>query len=106
MTATYLQMVLALAAIIVLIVLLSLFLKRRHGKASLFDVVAYHAFGPRKGVAALKVGSEILLLGITANDLKLLRTFKDHELGDTPAADIQDKVARLRSIREELNERV
>jgi flagellar biogenesis protein FliO len=35
--------------------------------------VAYHPFGPRRGVAALRVGSEVLVLGVTNTDLKLLR---------------------------------
>lgn len=104
MIGAYLQMAIALAAVIGLIFLTGFFIRKRQGKASLMNILAYQSFGPRRGVAALKIGKEILLLGITSTDLKLLKTFAENELETEIGRDITDKLNRLRNIKEYLNE--
>lgn len=114
MTGSYIQMGAALAAVALLIVLLSLFLKRKQQAPGLMHVVAYQSIGPKKGVAALRVGGEILLLGVTPTDVRLLRTYDEKILGDENmpgdadiagkiAGNIADRVGRLRRIKEGLN---
>ena len=62
--------------------------------------MVYHPFGPRRGVAALRVGREVLVLGVTNNDLKLLRVLDADKAGTLPAPSVPDAVSRLRKIKE------
>jgi flagellar biogenesis protein FliO len=79
----YLHMGLALILVSGLIFLLGLFLKKKQEKVSLMKVMGYQSLGPKKGMAMVKVGQEVLLLGVTANDVKLLKTLNgfDDETG-------------------------
>jgi len=70
----YLHMLLALILIGGLIYLLGMFAKKKQAKGSLMKIIGYQSLGPKKGMAMVKVGREVLLLGVTANDVKLLKT--------------------------------
>ncbi|HET6514315.1 MAG TPA: flagellar biosynthetic protein FliO [Thermodesulfovibrionales bacterium] len=104
MTEIYLQMVSALAAVVGLIFLMGFFLRKRQRKAGLMNVLAYQSFGPRKGIAAMKIGREILLVGVTTSDIKLLKAFDENDIETDTVREISDKVKRLRNIKEHLNE--
>lgn len=80
MTGAYFQMVGALLFVIVLIFVAGYFMKKKQNRFGFMSVVGYQPFGPKKGVAALKVGKEVLILGVTSNDMRLLKIFKDGEL--------------------------
>ncbi len=86
MTGTYIQMAAALGFVILLIFAAAYVIKKKQNRFGLMSVVSYQPFGAKKGVAALKVGKEILLLGVTSNDMRLLKVFKEHEL-DLPEQD-------------------
>ena len=106
MTAEYIQMIVALAAVIGLIMLLSFFMKKRQTKTGmLMNVVAYQSFGPRKGVAALKIGKDVLLLGVTSTDIKLLKAFGENEFEQQTTAEINNKLRMLKGLKERLHER-
>ncbi|MDA8168181.1 MAG: flagellar biosynthetic protein FliO [Nitrospiraceae bacterium] len=81
MIQMYLQMAVSLIAVVGLIYLISNFMKKRQGRPGLFKMLSYQPLGPKKGVAALKLGREVLLFSITATDLKLLRIYDEHKLG-------------------------
>lgn len=100
----YIQMGIALVAVIGMIALLGLFLRRRQGKAGLINILSYQSFGPRKGIAALRIGREILLIGITSTDLKLLKSLDENDLEKETVRDINEKLKRLRAIKEGLSE--
>jgi flagellar biogenesis protein FliO len=100
----YLQMAVALVFVIGLIFVIGTVLKRKQRKSSLMNVLTYQSFGPRKGIAALKIGTEILLVGITSTDLKLLKTFDESELDPELVKDINEKLNKLRNIKKLLNE--
>lgn len=104
MTEAYLQMAAALAAVVGLIFVMGFFLRRKQAKAGLMNVLAYQSFGSRKGIAALKIGREILLVGVTSTDVKLLKTLDEHEIETDTVRDISDKVKRLRTMKEHLDE--
>lgn len=106
MTETYIQMLLALAAILGLMGLMTFFLRRKAVKPGLLQVMAYHSFGPRKGLAAVKVGKEVLLLGITTTDLKLLKTLSEADLQTGARGDIAGKLEHLKNLKEKLDEPV
>ncbi len=104
MIGAYLQMALALIAVVGIIAVAGFFLRKRQDKSALMNVIAYQSFGPRKGVAALKIGSEILVVGITSTDLKLLKTMNELELKPEFAREIDQKLNRLRTMKKHLSE--
>lgn len=104
MTGTYLQVATALVVVVGLIVIFGIVMRKRQGKTSLITVLAYQSFGPRKGIAALKIGPEILLIGVTSTDLKLLKTFDENELEPEVQKEVSDKLQKLRSMKKLLNE--
>jgi flagellar biogenesis protein FliO len=105
MTGTYLQMIVALVVVIGLIFVIGNILKKKQTKTSLMTVLTYQSFGPRKGIAALKIGTEILLVGVTSTDLKLLKTFDENDLDPELIKDINEKLNKLRNIKKLLNEK-
>lgn len=77
----YLRMFVALGAVVGLIYIAAAFMRKRQGKPGILRVMAYQSFGPKKGIALLKLGGEILLLGVTPNELKLMKVYSGRELG-------------------------
>lgn len=95
MTGMYLQMAAALVFVVLLIIGAGMVLKRKQNRFGLISIVSYQPFGPKKGVAALKIGKEILILGVTSNEMRLLKVFRDDEL-DLPAHEgFQSKFERM-----------
>jgi flagellar biogenesis protein FliO len=105
MIGTYIQVTFALIAVIGLIFSISYILKKRQNKPSLITVLDYHSFGQRKGIAALRVGAEILLVGITSTDIKLLKTIDENDFSPEVSKDISDKLLKLNSIKKLLNDK-
>ena len=74
MTWAYLQMTAALAGVVALIYVAAHLLKKRQsagGKRMRLE--EYLAMGPRKGIAAVRVGAEVFIIGVTVNDFRLLK---------------------------------
>jgi flagellar biogenesis protein FliO len=80
MTGMYIQVAAALVFVILLIMGAGYVIKKKQNKFGLMNVVSYQPFGAKKGVAALKIGREVLILGVTPSDMRLLKTFKEDEL--------------------------
>jgi len=100
----YIQMGIALALVVGLIFLMSFFMKKRQLKPGIMNVVSYQSFGPKKAIVALSIGKEVLLLGITPTDLKLLKTYQENELEADSVREMNDKLVKLRNIKEGLYE--
>ncbi|MDA8387463.1 MAG: flagellar biosynthetic protein FliO [Nitrospiraceae bacterium] len=82
MILDYLRMFAALGAVVGLIYLAAAFMRKRQGgKPGILSVMAYQSFGPKKGIALLKLGADVLLVGVTPNELKLMKVYSGHELG-------------------------
>ncbi len=103
MIDAYLQMAVALIAVVGIIAVAGYILRKRHAKSSLMNVLSYQSFGPRKGIAALKIGPEILLVAVTSTDIKLLKTMSEHELGTQFTEEIDQKLHKLRTIKRHLD---
>ena len=80
MTGTYIQAAAALVFVVLLIVAAGYVMKRKQNRFGLMSIISYQPFGPKKGVAALKIGKEVLILGVTPNDMRLLKVFSGDEL--------------------------
>lgn len=100
MTAMALQMAAALAFVLFLIVGLAHVQKRRQKNPGLISLVAYQSLGQRMGIAAVKVDGEILILGVTPTDFKLLKKLGGSEVQPEETGIIADKVRKLRRIKE------
>lgn len=96
MTGTYIQTIAALIFVILLIFAAGFMMKKRQNKFGFMKIVGYQPFGPKKGVAALKVGKEVLILGVTANEMRLLRTFQDCDLELSEEGAFQNKFDRFK----------
>jgi flagellar biogenesis protein FliO len=77
--------------------------KKKPGIPGLISLVAYQQFGPRRGVAAVRVGREVLILGVTNTDLKLLRVLDAAAIEEVTTGAVADRVSRLRKIKEGLD---
>jgi len=111
MTELYLQMVVALILVTAVIVFLGLVMKKKQGKDGLMKVLGYQSLGPKKGIAMVRIGQEVLVVGVTATDVKLLKTYdgpseEEQTPGKTPVkatvADITDKLKRLKDMKDSL----
>lgn len=62
--------------------------KTKRGSLSVFTVLHYLPMGPRRGIAAVKVyNNEVLILGVTPQSIQLLRVYQAGEVGETGAAE-------------------
>ncbi len=104
MTEIYIQTVIAVIAVISIFFLFIVLFKRRQEKANLINVIAYQPFGQRKGVAALKIGKKVFVIGITANDLKLLETMEEIDIENEVVRNIHEKVKELKNWRAGIDE--
>jgi flagellar biogenesis protein FliO len=93
MTDIYFQMILALALVIGMIFLLGMFLKKKQSKDGLMKVIGYQSLGPKKGLAAVRINKEVLILGVTATELKLLRTYDDIGEDHSPNVPVEKDAA-------------
>lgn len=100
----YIQMAIALVFVIGLIIAMGYFLKKKQSKAGIMTILSYQAFGPKKAIAAINIGKDILLVAITPTDLKLLKTYHQKELESDVTKDMSDKLVKLRNIKEGLYE--
>lgn len=77
MTDLLLQMAAALGGVLILIFGAAYLFKAKVRRTGNMKMVEYYSFGPKKGVAALKVGKQVLILGITPNDVRLLASMDE-----------------------------
>lgn len=104
MSDLYIQVITALAVVLGLIFLFAFLLRKRHVRKEMMKVIAYHPLGTRKGIAAMKVGDDILLLGVTPADIKLLKRYNASDFETEEIRDIGKKVMGLRRLKEGLSE--
>jgi flagellar biogenesis protein FliO len=98
MTGTYIQTAAALLFVVGLIVAAGYLMRKKQTGSGLMSIVSYQPFGPKKGVTALKVGKEVLILGVTPNDIRLLKIFKEDEIDLPEANSFQNKLDKFKAI--------
>ncbi|GBD95530.1 MAG TPA: hypothetical protein ENG83_13665 [Nitrospirae bacterium] len=98
MTGTYIQTAAALVFVILLILGAGYIMRKKQNRFGLMSIVGYQPFGPKKGVAALKIGKEVLILGVTPNEMRLLKIFKDSELDLEEIDGFQGKLEKIRKM--------
>ena len=97
MTGTYIQMAGALTLVLLLIFGVAYIVRKKQNRVDLMSVISYQNIGPKKGVAALRIGKEVLILGVTTNEVRLLKTFQDEELDLGEAESFHSKLDRFKN---------
>lgn len=70
-----------LIAVIMLIFLLAFIYKKNQRHSSgIMSIKQYLSLGPKRGFAAIKIGSEIMIVGITPSGFNLLKTYDEKDL--------------------------
>jgi flagellar biogenesis protein FliO len=99
-----LTFVTAIIGLILSMVVLGVLFRRKQKQSHIIQMVAYQSLGSKKGVAALQVGNEILLIGIMPTGFRVLKTMEAKEVIATQEAPYSDRMEKLRKLKEEINE--
>ena len=94
----------ALIGLILSMVVLGVLFRRKQKQSHIFRMVAYQSLGSKKGVAALQVGSEILLIGVMPTSLRVLKTMEAKETLEVQETVYSDRMEKLRRLKEEIDE--
>lgn len=78
--------------------------RKRQKQSHILQLLAYQSLGPKKGVAALKVGQEVLLLGVMSGGIRLLKTLEAGEILTSEERSFSEHLERLRKLKEEIHE--
>ncbi len=100
MTGEIVKILFALVVVVGFILISARIIQSRTQSATsgLLQTLGYLSLGPRRGIAVVKAGKEILLIGITPNDLKLLKTIDEDSI-DTELTTIKNNIQHLRSLK-------
>jgi flagellar biogenesis protein FliO len=104
MMESSLTFVTALIGLILSMVVLGVLYRRKQKQSHIIQMVAYQSLGSKKGVAALQVGHEILLVGIMPNGLRILKTMEAKEVIETQDTPYSDRMEKLKKLKEEIDE--
>ena len=99
-----LPFVTALLGLILSIGVLGVLFRRKQKQSHIIRMVAYQSLGSKKGVAALQVGNEILLIGIMPNGLRVLKTMEAKEVSEAQETPYSDRMEKLKRLKEEIDE--
>ncbi len=100
MTTALVQMIAALGLVVGLIFGIAFVYRKRAKSTGIVSLLSYQSLGQKVGIAAVKIGDEVLVLGITPTDFKLLR--KIDAAGQVMRAEdgSAERLQKLRKIRE------
>jgi flagellar biogenesis protein FliO len=100
-----LSFVTALVGIVLSLIFFGVLYRRKQKQSGILNLVAYQSLGAKKGVAALQVGQEILLVGVMPNGLRVLKTIAAGEIQEKKKeASTDDRMEKLRKLSEEIDE--
>ncbi|MEW6184293.1 MAG: flagellar biosynthetic protein FliO [Thermodesulfobacteriota bacterium] len=94
----------ALVGLVLSLVVLGFLFRRKQKQSHIIQMVAYQSLGAKKGVAALQVGKEILVVGIMPNGFRVLKTVEAREVLEPREAPFSDSLEKLRRLKEEIHE--
>jgi len=105
MTGEIIRIGLALALVLGMLVAGSRFLRKRQEIRGFMSIVGYCSLGQKKGIAACRVGRDLLLIGVTQNSISLLKSYREDELDSSFIREMKDNVRKLKGMREAIGER-
>ncbi len=108
MMDSYIQMLFAFGAVLgLLLIFYGFTIRRRQAERGLINIIAYRVLDAKRGVAVavMKIGEELLFIGVTPNDMKVLKTLPEREArGQKSETLTSDFRALTSTIRKKLNE--
>ncbi len=107
MTLELLKIGLSLVFVLAIITIGSKILMNRMGATQnqFIKTLAFLSLGPRKAIAVLKAGKEIILIGVTPNDLKLIKAYPEEEFA-TELQGLKKNINHLKGLKEALRSEI
>jgi flagellar biogenesis protein FliO len=99
-----LSFITAAVGLILSVVVLGFLYRRKQKQSNIINLVAYQSLGSKKGVAALQVGSEILVVGVMPSSLRVLKTLTAGEIQDKREDLFYENMEKLRKLKENSDE--
>ena len=101
MTEELLRVGFSLILVVGLIVVVARFLQNRtNGQApGPLKTLGYMSLGPRRGIAVIKAGKEVLLIGVTPTDLKLLKSIEEDQF-DMDLKTMKENIEHIRTLKD------
>jgi flagellar biogenesis protein FliO len=99
-----LSFITALIGLILSIGVFGFLYRRKQKQSDIINLVAYQSLGAKKGVAALQVGNEILVVGVMPNGFRVLKTLEAKEVMVKREAPVSERIQRLRKLKEKIDE--
>jgi flagellar biogenesis protein FliO len=99
-----LSFITALIGLILSMVAFGFLYRRKQKQSNIINLVAYQSLGSKKGVAALQVGPEILIVGVMPNGLRVLKTLAAKEVLENKEETGSERMEKLRRLKEEIDE--
>lgn len=99
-----LSFITALVGLILSLVVFGFLYRRKQKQSDIINLVAYQSLGAKKGVAALQVGNEILVVGVMPNGFRVLKTLAAKEVMTKREDPLSERIQKLRRLKEEIDE--
>jgi flagellar biogenesis protein FliO len=99
-----LSFITALIGLILSIGVFGFLYRRKQKQSNIINLVAYQSLGSKKGVAALQVGNEILVVGVMPNGLRILKTLAAKDILENKEEACSERMEKLRRMKEEIDE--
>lgn len=100
MSGEFLRVGFSLIAVVLLIVVAARLMQNRVQQPGmgLLRILGYLSLGPRRSIAVIKAGKEILLIGVTPTDIKLLKSMQEDEF-DQDLKTMKDNIEHIKTLK-------
>ncbi|RMG69720.1 MAG: hypothetical protein D6710_08410 [Nitrospirae bacterium] len=107
MSGELIKIGLSLAFVLTLILVgLRIFLGRVSSTQNhLIKTLGFLNLGPRKAIAVVKAGKEVILIGVTANDLKLIKAYPEDAFS-TELEALKNNISKIKGLKEALRSEI
>jgi|Deesub1362A_J573_1020465.scaffolds.fasta_scaffold06939_4 flagellar biogenesis protein FliO len=101
MMEEFLRVGFSLIAVVFLIVIAARLIQSRAQQPGmgLLRTLGYLSLGPRRGIAIIKAGKEILLIGVTPTDIKLLKSMQEDHF-DMDLKTMKDNIEHIKTLKD------
>jgi flagellar biogenesis protein FliO len=98
-----LSFITALVGLVLSMVVFGFMYRRKQKQSNIINLVAYQSLGAKKGVAALRVGGEILVVGIMPSGFRVLKTLEAEAVTEKAEGPVTERIEKLRKLKEEID---
>jgi flagellar protein FliO/FliZ len=107
MTLELIKIGLSLVFVLGIIMIASRVLMNRMGGSQnqFIKTLGFLSLGPRKAIAVVKAGKEVILIGVTHNDLKLIKAYPEEEFA-TELQSLKKNLNHLKLLKDTLRSEI